>query len=81
MRGAVSVALAYYFFDRGSSKVQSGVATPATLIVSTLVVVLFTVLVLGNLTNTLTQVCSGCSGERVGSMLFCPPSLCSNWWF
>lgn len=64
MRGAVSVALAYAYFDWASSKggKQSGADDSSseqhrsTLIVATLVVVLTTVLVLGNLTNTLTQV-------------------------
>ncbi|KAF5841730.1 hypothetical protein DUNSADRAFT_11510 [Dunaliella salina] len=67
MRGAVSVALAYYYFDYGAGmtahEAGSGDDGPAlssqqhraTLIVATLVVVLITVLGLGNLTNTLTQ--------------------------
>eukprot|EP00884_Botryococcus_braunii_P015756 jgi/Botrbrau1/2864/Bobra.0036s0009.1 len=50
MRGAVSVALVYYYFD---PKGQSQDSHHATLIVATLVVVLFSVMVLGALTKPL----------------------------
>ncbi len=56
MRGAVSVALAYYYFDIGSPTGSSGDRHRSTLIAATLVVVLITVLVLGACTQPLMQV-------------------------
>jgi len=72
MRGAVSVALAYYYFDTGAASSEVTAASDpqeqqATVIVATLVLVLVTVLVLGNLTPSLTQVrwgrAHGCAAQ------------------
>jgi NhaP-type Na+/H+ or K+/H+ antiporter len=59
MRGAVSVALAYYYFDIGAPSGSTGDRHHSTLIVATLVVVMTTVMLLGAATPPLMQVTGG----------------------
>jgi sodium/hydrogen exchanger-like protein 6/7 len=59
IRGAVSVALVYYYFDPQG---QSEDSHPATLIASTLIVVMFSILVFGALTKPLLDLTLGDQG-------------------
>ena len=75
IRGAVSVALVYYFFD---PKGKSEDSHRATLIAATLVCVMVSIIVFGALTKTLLDLTLGPQGALGLGFPFSPCSLSVN---
>ncbi len=74
IRGAVSVALVYYYFD---PKGQSEDSHRATLIATTLVVVMFSITIFGALTKPLLDFTLGGPGARSSCLrMLAFPVLC-----